>query len=91
MPTYAWTCTSCGAEWESVRAMNDLDEKCNCGAKARRMIAGPTPVHFKGIGWYKDGYASTELGDRRTSDLRDRGGVRGKIVSFPGQGNRSSK
>ncbi|MFW6050550.1 MAG: FmdB family zinc ribbon protein, partial [Myxococcota bacterium] len=60
MPTYAYACDACGAEFEREQRMTDKPiKKCtSCGKqKARRMIAGSGNFILKGGGWYNDLYS----------------------------------
>ncbi|MEM7436497.1 MAG: zinc ribbon domain-containing protein [Myxococcota bacterium] len=59
MPTYEYTCDSCGYEFErEQRITEDPIKRCpNCGKmKARRMIGGGGFI-LKGGGWESDLYS----------------------------------
>lgn len=55
MPVYTYQCASCGAEKEVFRSydVGDIVEpKCEkCNVEMMRVFK-PTPVHFKGHGYY---------------------------------------
>lgn len=53
MPTYTYTCDSCGHTFETVQRFADdpLTECPECGSRIRRVIQ-PVGVVFKGSGWY---------------------------------------
>jgi len=53
MPTYDYACDACGHEFELFQSFSDPPvQVCpNCNGPVRRIIA-PTPVIFKGTGWY---------------------------------------
>lgn len=49
-------------------------KKCpECGGKLERLISS-TAFQLKGGGWYKDGYASTTGGDKKTPPPKPTGG-----------------
>lgn len=53
MPTYAYRCTDCSHEFDTVQRFSDEPIKdCPvCGSPVRRVIQ-PVGVVFKGSGWY---------------------------------------
>jgi putative FmdB family regulatory protein len=53
VPTYDYLCEACGHAFELFQSFKDdpVVECPNCGGPVRRVIA-PTPVIFKGSGWY---------------------------------------
>lgn len=53
MPTYAYRCSACAHEFETVQAFSDDPLKfCpECGSPIRRVIF-PVGIVFKGSGWY---------------------------------------
>ena len=58
MPTYAYRCSQCHAEFEVVQRISDapLTACSKCGQNAAtRVVFAPTFV-LKGGGWYADGY-----------------------------------
>ncbi len=60
MPTYTYQCAWCGSSKEIFRSYDigdAVEPKCEkCNVEMMRVFQ-PTPVHFKGEGWYvKDKY-----------------------------------
>lgn len=53
MPTYDYLCEACGHAFELFQSFKDdpVVECPNCAGPVRRVIA-PTPVIFRGSGWY---------------------------------------
>ena len=53
MPTYAYRCTACGHEFDTVQRFSDdpIKDCPVCAAPVRRVIQ-PVGVVFKGSGWY---------------------------------------
>ena len=53
MPTYAYRCTACAHEFETVQKFSDDPLKTcpECGAPIKRVIF-PAGIVFKGDGWY---------------------------------------
>jgi putative FmdB family regulatory protein len=54
MPTYAYECSNCGEQFERVQKFTDPPvTRCpNCKKNKVRRILQPTPIVFKGSGWY---------------------------------------
>jgi len=68
MPTYEYTCTGCGHEWEAFQSIkaDPLTECPKCGApKAKRQVSLGSGFILKGGGWYSDLYASQPKGSSR--------------------------
>lgn len=62
MPTYDYSCKSCGHEWDAVQRISEdpLTECPKCHAQAaQRLISGGSFI-LKGGGWYADLYSSTK-------------------------------
>lgn len=59
MPIYLYKCQQCGETEEHIQKFSDepLTECSSCGGRIERIMA-PSAAHFKGEGWYRDGYAS---------------------------------
>jgi putative FmdB family regulatory protein len=53
VPTYDYLCEACGHAFELFQLFKDdpIVECPNCGGTVRRLIA-PTPIIFRGSGWY---------------------------------------
>lgn len=53
MPTYTYQCEACGHAFDTVQKFSDdpLTVCPECGGHIRRVIQ-PTPIVFKGSGWY---------------------------------------
>ncbi|GEM_PF-2163798 len=55
MPIYSYKCSSCGHSYDAMKDFEDADKDdvCPlCGAKAKRIIAEPGAVIYKGSGYY---------------------------------------
>ena len=73
MPLYDVECEDCGAEDTVLHSFKEAHPPCEqCGGTRKTVFKKAPPVHFKGIGWSGDNYASTEMGDRAKSDAADR-------------------
>ncbi len=64
MPTYEYTCSSCGSDHEVVQSMADpsLTVCPDCGAEGLRKVFSGVGIHFKGSGFYR-----TDSRDAKTS------------------------
>ena len=65
MPTYDYTCTKCGHEWEAFQSMKDEPLKSCPDCKkcsAKRMIGGGAGLIFKGTGFYITDYKNKPAG-----------------------------
>ena|SRR5690348_4114933 len=53
MPTYVYQCEDCGHDFEAVQKFSDapLTVCPECEGRVRRVLQ-PSPVIFKGSGWY---------------------------------------
>jgi len=49
-------CAASNVEYEAVLPNIEAIHKCSVCGKATRVIYKPQAVHFKGKGWFKDGY-----------------------------------
>jgi putative FmdB family regulatory protein len=59
MPTYDYTCTKCGHEWEVFQSMKDAPLKScpDCKKRsAKRLVGGGAGLIFKGTGFYITDY-----------------------------------
>ncbi len=54
MPVYAYQCASCQRTFDMFQHYTDdpLTVCPDCGTVTLRKVYSPTPVHFKGEGWY---------------------------------------
>ncbi|MCC7362494.1 MAG: hypothetical protein IT317_23640 [Anaerolineales bacterium] len=54
MPTYAYECSNCGEQFERVQKFTDPPvTRCpNCKKNKVHRVLQPTPIVFKGSGWY---------------------------------------
>jgi len=73
MPIYKYRCTSCYFEEEHIQKISFSGEMLceKCGAASVRALT-TAATHFKGVGWAKDGYKSSNghTGDGpRVSDV----------------------
>ena len=65
MPTYDYTCTKCGHEWEAFQSMKDEPLKScpDCKKRsAKRMVCGGAGLIFKGSGFYIPDYKNKPAG-----------------------------
>lgn len=55
MPTYEYSCQSCGHHFEAVQSMSDeaLSQCPQCGQEVKRVLSGGLGIIFKGSGFYK--------------------------------------
>ena len=60
MPTYEYSCTSCGTFDVEQRITEPALSTCDkCGGPVRRLISRSS-FALRGGGWYADGYASAK-------------------------------
>ena len=54
MPLYAYHCDNCHTDFEFFQHfVDDAKTICpDCNSVTLRKVYAPTPVHFKGEGWY---------------------------------------
>ena len=65
MPTYDYTCTKCGHEWEEFQSMKDEPLKScpDCKKRsAKRLVGGGAGLIFKGTGFYITDYKNKPAG-----------------------------
>ena len=69
MPTYAYKCFDCGAEFEVSQRMSDEPIKVceSCGGSNVKRLLFASPFQLKGTGWYKTDYASGSSGGGSSS------------------------
>ncbi len=75
MPTYEYTCKSCGEHTEAVQSFSDdsLTVCPNCGGTLRKVF-GNIGISFKGSGFYKnDSRSSPGTGKKTSSESSDGG------------------
>lgn len=78
MPTYDYSCTACGHEWEAFHSIKKKPlRKCpECGKlKAKRGIGPGAGIIFKGSGFYLTDYRSDSYkkGEAAAKKARDSG------------------
>jgi putative FmdB family regulatory protein len=68
MPTYEYTCKSCGEHTEAVQSFTDdpLTVCPNCGGTLRKVF-GNIGISFKGSGFYKNDSRSTAGSGKKAS------------------------
>ena len=61
MPTYAYKCYDCGAEFEVTQKITEDSIKIceSCGGENVKRQLFASPFQLKGTGWYKTDYASS--------------------------------
>ncbi|NJN65651.1 MAG: zinc ribbon domain-containing protein [Chloroflexaceae bacterium] len=54
MPTYVYTCDTCGVQFEQFQSFKDapLQDCPQCTSSTVRRVFQPVGVVFKGSGWY---------------------------------------
>jgi len=65
VPVYTYQCASCNHEFDFFQHYSDdvLTVCPDCETPTLRKTYTPTPVHYKGEGWYvKDKYKPEKLG-----------------------------
>ncbi|HEU5431397.1 MAG TPA: FmdB family zinc ribbon protein [Thermomicrobiales bacterium] len=89
MPTYVYQCDDCGHDFEAVQRFADepLTVCPECNGRVRRVLQ-PSPVIFKGSGWYitdsrnkasANGSAKAEKTEKAESGAKaDAGEAKGK-------------
>lgn len=70
MPTYEYECTRCKKTFEVFQSMSDEPVKrCKfCKAKVKRLIGPGGGIIFKGSGFYKTDYRSSEYNKKKKED-----------------------
>lgn len=92
MPTYEYTCKSCGERTEAVQSFSDpsLTVCPNCGGVLRKVF-GNIGIAFKGSGFYKNDSRSSSGAGKKTpasSDSSDGGSAtNGASKSDSGSGS----
>ena len=69
MPTYAYTCNTCGKEFERSQRMSEAPlTTCECGEKGQvtRQISAGSGLIFKGSGFYITDYKNGSNGSAKT-------------------------
>lgn len=69
MPTYAYTCNTCGKEFERSQRMSEAPlTLCECGEKGQvtRQISAGSGLIFKGSGFYITDYKNGSNGAANT-------------------------
>ena len=94
MPTYEYSCKSCGEHLEVVQSFKDdaLTECPNCGGDLRKVF-GNIGISFKGSGFYKTdnrGSSSKSSTSSSTSTSSDTTGSSGESKSSTSESSSSS-
>ena len=75
MPTYEYSCSRCGTEFEAFQSMKDAPLKtcANCGKKGgvKRKIGGGAGLIFKGTGFYITDYKNKSSGGEKTTPAKE--------------------
>jgi putative FmdB family regulatory protein len=67
MPTYEYSCPSCGTYDVEQRITEPALSRCaRCGAPVKRLIS-QSSFTLRGGGWYADGYGSKKRSDGKTA------------------------
>ncbi len=92
MPTYEYTCRSCGHTFEIVQSMNDepLTVCPECGGELRKVFAAPA-ISFKGSGFYATDHGKKGKKPAETSADTSSGTPSDKPAGTPTGGKGSSK
>ena len=71
MPVYAYSCSSCGLEFERMQRFSDspVSDCPECNEDAVQRVIQPVGIIFKGSGWYvKDSKAANSAGKPTSKD-----------------------
>jgi putative FmdB family regulatory protein len=72
MPTYEYSCTSCGFEFEEFQsiASEPISVCPNCKGQVQRKISGGSGLIFKGSGFYITDYkkSTDKLAEKKSGD-----------------------
>ena len=71
MPVYAYSCSSCGLQFERMQRFSDppVSDCPECNKDAVQRVIQPVGIIFKGSGWYvKDSKAANSAGKPTTKD-----------------------
>ena len=71
MPVYAYSCGSCGLQFERMQRFSDppVSDCPECNEDAVQRVIQPVGIIFKGSGWYvKDSKAANSAGKPTTKD-----------------------
>jgi len=75
MPTYSYSCPSCGHEFDKFQKITDeTPASCpECGTPGQRRITGGAGLLFKGSGFYITDYKRAgEKGESKSADRSDK-------------------
>jgi putative FmdB family regulatory protein len=94
MPTYEYTCKSCGERTEAVQAFSDdpLTVCPNCGGTLRKVF-GNIGISFKGSGFYKNDSRSSAGAGKKTAPVESSDGAsssNGDAAKGSGSGEKST-
>lgn len=75
MAVYLYGCTKCGHEQEAEHKMGPaIDVTCGeCGLVHHNRLIPMTSFKLRGVGWAKDGYSVTDMGDNRRANEAKKG------------------
>ena len=71
MPVYAYSCSSCGLQFERMQRFSDqpVSDCPECNEHTVQRVIQPVGIIFKGSGWYvKDSKAANSAGKPTTKD-----------------------
>lgn len=71
MPVYAYSCNSCGLQFERMQRFSDqpVSDCPECNEHTVQRVIQPVGIIFKGSGWYvKDSKAANSAGKPTTKD-----------------------
>ncbi|MEE3228889.1 MAG: zinc ribbon domain-containing protein [Chloroflexota bacterium] len=71
MPVYAYSCGSCGLQFERMQRFSDppVSDCPECNEDAVQRVIQPVGIIFKGSGWYvKDSKAANSAGQPTSKD-----------------------
>jgi len=90
MPTYDYSCTDCGYEFEEFQSIkaDPLDKCPECAGRVKRLIGMGGGLIFKGSGFYITDYRSKSYQDAARKD-RD-SGVSSAVDSSKKSGSKNS-
>ncbi len=98
MPTYEYSCLTCGAKFEVFQSMRDAPlTTCTCGKRGRvkRLIGRGAGIIFKGSGFYETDYkrrpAKPRAGKADASPAKDSAAPAKGDAAPPSAGGASAK
>jgi putative FmdB family regulatory protein len=92
MPTYVYQCDDCGHDFEAVQRFADepLTVCPECEGRVRRVLQ-PSPVIFKGSGWYITDSRNKSRANGSTKAEKAESGAKTDASEAKGKADKSAK